>query len=414
MNLDRRVNGILAVARSMGDEDLHPAVDSEPDVFEYSINRWNAVHVDLSDAMSDDEIITVSHEIKSDRSQNTDNSTDLQKSIYYGKQESKEASISNESLHSYVGSYASQSLKSQPSTHSLPQHRTSNSNSSPYSSASLSQSSSPSLSLSPAINSTQASLKQIVLPNPVFPLSHIPVSLAHILDEWLKDPVPYKTVHHEQQTDETKPTILLKTFIAAQTSQQRKAMSLLTQTKWTPRICMQLKPSLPANALHLQTSASIASGDNNNAMYSSSNAEISTSTVSESTTIVCSGWKREDIALVLGCDGLFDVVDNQLLAELVCPWMEEDNEDILSDPVFTAPDSDSEEEETTCEGNVDKCNSSSRKEQSQMEQRNQKSYSCKCHRLTKGKLAELSALRLRSCADALDSLDNISIIVVML
>jgi hypothetical protein len=39
---------------------------------------------------------------------------------------------------------------------------------------------------------------------------------------------------------------------------------------------------------------------------------------------------------------------------------------------------------------------------------------CCCELVSKGELAELAALRLRSCAEALDSMDNISVIVVML
>lgn len=50
-------------------------------------------------------------------------------------------------------------------------------------------------------------------------------------------------------------------------------------------------------------------------------------------------WKREDICLVLACDGLYDVIDNQLLAEIACPWNEQGSESIFNDAVFSRSDS---------------------------------------------------------------------------
>lgn len=48
----------------------------------------------------------------------------------------------------------------------------------------------------------------------------------------------------------------------------------------------------------------------------------------------------------MACDGLFDVVDNQLLAEVMCPWMEKGNHDIFNDTVFNESDSDSSSDES--------------------------------------------------------------------
>ncbi|KAA6375071.1 MAG: hypothetical protein EZS28_029401, partial [Streblomastix strix] len=97
-----------------------------------------------------------------------------------------------------------------------------------------------------------------------------------------------------------------------------------------------------------------------------------------------STWEREDIALVLACDGLFDVLDNQLVAELTCPWAYDDR---IEEDAFYLAHSNGQD---TPDSNKDIAN------------------------VTKGDLAELAALRLRSCADAMESTDNISLIVVIL
>jgi serine/threonine protein phosphatase PrpC len=103
---------------------------------------------------------------------------------------------------------------------------------------------------------------------------------------------------------------------------------------------------------------------------------------------LCNGvseWKREDVALVVACDGLYDALDDQLVAEIACPWMSRNDYHLFNDPILSQAFSE-----------VDLKNG------------------CKCMSVGKGYLAELAAARLRSAADALDSMDNISIIVIML
>jgi hypothetical protein len=168
------------------------------------------------------------------------------------------------------------------------------------------------------------------------------------------------------------------------------------------------------------------------------------------------GWVRRDVCLVLACDGLYDVLDEQQVAELCCPWMTGDRDErvkVWDDPVFD-DDDDGEEEEEREKG---KKNSGEEEEEERSESDGSKdddnkvdgvkekieesfedgkasnklfhhkkstcSFSSSfssfyprrpCPVITKGRLAELAALRLRSAADALDSADNVSVIVVML
>ncbi|KAA6385677.1 MAG: hypothetical protein EZS28_018795 [Streblomastix strix] len=106
-------------------------------------------------------------------------------------------------------------------------------------------------------------------------------------------------------------------------------------------------------------------------------------------------WKREDICLVLACDGLYDVIDNQLLAEIACPWNEQGSESIFNDAVFSRSDS----SQINNKGTMNK---------------SLKNGKCMCRKIAKGQLAELAALRLRSAAEALDTTDNVSVVVIML
>ncbi|KAK2951371.1 hypothetical protein BLNAU_13651 [Blattamonas nauphoetae] len=79
--------------------------------------------------------------------------------------------------------------------------------------------------------------------------------------------------------------------------------------------------------------------------------------------------RREDVAVVIGCDGLYDVLSNEQIARIVNPIAEHH-------PVIFPPD-----------------------------------LHGRAVSLSKGELAEKAALRLRSAAEALDSSDNVSVIV---
>jgi hypothetical protein len=164
-------------------------------------------------------------------------------------------------------------------------------------------------------------------------------------------------------------------------------------------------------------------------------------------------WEREDVALVIACDGLFDVLDDQMVAEVACPWMCRNDAGLFNDPVFdgifdeenvavvsrnsetnsvlsTSPLIDLKSVEVTSNltavsainknksfsnlnGSRSKCDTSDENCLSEIA-KSKRNYGCKCELITRGHLAELAALRLRSAADALETLDNVSIIVVFL
>ncbi|KAA6394826.1 MAG: hypothetical protein EZS28_009648 [Streblomastix strix] len=94
----------------------------------------------------------------------------------------------------------------------------------------------------------------------------------------------------------------------------------------------------------------------------------------------------------MACDGLFDVFDNQLIAEIACPWIAKDNSDVFDDPVFDDSSDDEQQSKDikTTKGRI------------------------RHGRVNKGKLAELAALRLRTAAEVTDSTDNVSVMVIML
>jgi serine/threonine protein phosphatase PrpC len=198
-------------------------------------------------------------------------------------------------------------------------------------------------------------------------------------------------------------------------------------------------------------------------------------------TITCDRWARTDICLVLACDGLYDVMDEQQIAETCCPWMTGDVEErvrVWDDPVFDYQEDDevlegqeNDGRDNLCDDVVNyqllhpgNCNSPplsyidsvqaqeslssfsiisplttpQANQTSTLSQQfmdgtdsypptpvssvstsvsrfhNGSSSSFRRPIITKGRLAEFAALRLRTAADALDSTDNVSVIVVML
>ncbi|KAK2952132.1 putative leucine-rich repeat protein [Blattamonas nauphoetae] len=102
-----------------------------------------------------------------------------------------------------------------------------------------------------------------------------------------------------------------------------------------------------------------------------------------------SKWKREDIAIVLACDGVWDVLRNDSLCDLVCEWISgavtEDElrrKGILIES--TRPDPTS----------------------SQLDRQDAQ--------LHKGRFAEISATRIRNASESFESQDNISVVVIVL
>ncbi|KAK2945642.1 putative leucine-rich repeat domain-containing protein [Blattamonas nauphoetae] len=100
-------------------------------------------------------------------------------------------------------------------------------------------------------------------------------------------------------------------------------------------------------------------------------------------------WEREDVALVVGCDGVFDVLDAQGLAELVCPWMDATGASFAFNSHF------GRRRRWNTEASLTPCATS-------------------CLAITKGDLAEIAAVRIRNAATSLESQDNISVLVVFL
>ncbi|KAK2954081.1 hypothetical protein BLNAU_10898 [Blattamonas nauphoetae] len=197
---------------------------------------------------------------------------------------------------------------------------------------------------------------------------------------------------------------------------------------------------------------------------------------------VCDGevFERQDVCIVLGCDGLFDVLYGEQIAELACPWMRDDGS-WMEDPVFDS-DSDDEvgsrgrrggrgkgkevvveewneenleknaksmnilpdavehaeedaDEDAEAEPSVVSSHSSesdsifepspftqlpsshppiSPSSQHPPKTRSRRRQNGLGRHKNKGRLAELAALRLKSASDAMESLDNISIIVLFL
>ncbi|KAA6392332.1 MAG: hypothetical protein EZS28_012140, partial [Streblomastix strix] len=193
VSLEKRVNGILAVARSLGDFIHSPAVSADPDLYTYQIHRWSGLHIGPQSGITKEQ-------------------TQIQ---------------------------------------------------------------------------TQQSDQQAKVP---YQNTVVDQSLAPILDQWLADPTPYKSVLHPMTNIRQINTGLNTSISALQSVEQEQSR----------------------NEARIETRV----------------------------------WDREDIALVMACDGLFDVVDNQLLAEVMCPWMEKGNHDIFNDTVFNESDSDSSSDES--------------------------------------------------------------------
>ncbi|KAK2964894.1 putative Leucine-rich repeat protein soc-2 like protein [Blattamonas nauphoetae] len=97
-------------------------------------------------------------------------------------------------------------------------------------------------------------------------------------------------------------------------------------------------------------------------------------------------WKREDIAIVLACDGVFDVIRNDILADLVCDWM-----------AGALSDEDLKKSNLTFEIDADDAYDMA-----------------DSPKVNKGQFAKYAALRIRVASEALDSQDNISALVIIL
>jgi hypothetical protein len=267
VSMERRINGVLAAARTIGDFELGEAISHEPDLFEYGLRRWGGLRAGDDDGHS---LLFVPP---------------------------KAAPVCSDTPLSYLPS------------HFLPPV--------PFADAF------PSGSVPPPGASLPA-LPRVVLPSVIQPLPCIPPSLRDHLNHWLETPIPFRSLHAPPPLRIPHNTLL------------------------PPEYACIAPPPAPSPCVQ--------------------------------------EWDREDVALVLACDGLFDVADDQLIADVACPWMHPESFDLLAEPTFSA--------------NTDRDGAGSGTQRPGL--------------IPKGKLAELAALRLRSCASAMGSADNISVIVVFL
>lgn len=397
---ERRINSILAVARALGDFDLSPAVSSEPDVTMCAIERWGKLHVDGSDCIQCD-----------------------------CAEHAKERNCNSLAPRSH----GCHSLEGSPSTDS--------SSSTPLQSARSSLK-------SQSIHLSSSHASSYVSP-------YVPPSLAPVLDEWLIPPQPFPALFHAREEN----------WRLKELSAHERASYSEHHSKEDGNNTVSSASSSTSDSL------SVVTASTSSAPHNSSNVFVN-------------GWKREDMALVLACDGLYDVIDTQQVAEIGFPWMDEEaGWSVFSDPVFDEEDDDEGkggEEDTTCEENdssteggqkaeneeicsqipadaqeepatmaaassqlsLSECAVGTLNEQKAAKtehtpiskkkchrlrslKRSQSNVSstrthhhshkgCRCSTISKGQLAELAALRLRSAAEALESTDNISIIVIML
>lgn len=296
---ERRINGILAVGRAMGDFDMAPAVSNEPDLFCLDIDRWNGLHLGREEEEEKE---------KKEEEEEEDSKRKEEKNEKCVEECGKERTVASANSEQPTDTMESSYSASFSNTPSSPMKQ-------PHSSLQM-----------PPVRSCGCQRSEPVELNS---------SLAAVLDEWISPPIPFPSACHED-----------------------------VETNQPPHLCARMAEKKEEE-------------ENKSEKCSLPHAAVQTSS-----------WEREDVALVIGCDGLFDVMDNQQIAEIACPWMNPADTDVFNDPVF-----DSEDEEN---------------------RGNERGHGCFCRKVKRGQLAELAALRLRSAADALESTDNLSVIVIVL
>ncbi|KAK2953142.1 putative Leucine-rich repeat protein SHOC-2 [Blattamonas nauphoetae] len=218
--------------------------------------------------------------------------------------------------------------------------------------------------------------------------SSIPEPLIPLLSEYLKPPVPYSSPIHPNDPPFSiqhsfRPFTAYTPFIAKESS---STLNHTTASPSQPPPSSQPHPNMlgsyhPHIKFHNHTNhphtvpASLPP-----------HPPFSVCSITEGTLpVVTNVWKREDVALVIGCDGIFDVLDTQDLAELACPWMDSSGASFAYQPYFSRKQTQSFSENT--------------------------SGSCFCSLISKGEMAEMAATRIRNAASALESQDNISVLV---
>ncbi|KAA6386350.1 MAG: hypothetical protein EZS28_018121 [Streblomastix strix] len=416
LSSERRVNGVLAVARAMGDFDLSPAVSCEPDLFQYSIKRWNGLHIDVEESNdkftlenksgnreqinNQKEIIEINDQstIQTSRSENeaptplnfivlSSSNQETDRTIDNTKNEITERSIDQITNQSEsLGDEQNKKILSPSFQNQIP---------------------------SVQIQQVQKRRKGPVPPNGIRYPCVVEQGLAEQLDQWLTPSVPFlSTLHDAVEIKKTYSAEDACRFIKYEEEQRRQRLYVEQQKNEMEK--------QPLSAWKLKKDEQINDVQINKEIAGEKNISIDKENSFVEKNIDIHQWEREDVALVMGCDGVFDVIDNQLLAELVCPWMEDGNHDLFNDPVFNDIENDidinqvndlyknlSEKHNEILIGSEGKKRINSKDDQQLLQ-------NCLCHKITKGKLAELAALRLRTAADALDSTDNVSVVVVVL
>ncbi|KAK2949422.1 putative Protein scribble like protein [Blattamonas nauphoetae] len=145
-------------------------------------------------------------------------------------------------------------------------------------------------------------------------------------------------------------------------------------------------------------------------------SKFTPSSLAHGTPVQSTVFRREDICLVLGCDGLFDVLNAEQIAEIACPWMQ-GGMDWLNDPALDRSDceeTDEDDSEHSSEEDPIFARYFPRTPLAKQRTNDTDSISHGYRYITKGKLATLAACRLRSAAVALDSQDNISVMAIFL
>ena len=338
-----RINGVLAVARAIGDFDLYPAVSEEADHFLQPIQRWN-------------------------------------------------------------GKLTIQSIICSDSTKS-------------------------SLELS----STNSQIRSV--PDP---------TIIPLLRKWCVDPKPLSSPQHKETLalfeEEQKQAEELNYQYQKQIERQKVHKRILplkrNEREITSRAHTSTSPHSATFELSPQRNQNIANPNNNSTPSSSQiTSQIFAPNSSESSLDKTVKWTREDVAIVLACDGIYDVLSSQQMAEVGFGWLDPCNRNQLINNSSTIRSkshsvySHSEQSEKSIpslsdpdmQDNTKSISSSSESSSAfGMEnlKRNEKSKNCNIENVdicpNKGELAEIAALRLRSAASALGSTDNLSIIVIML
>ncbi|KAK2951421.1 putative Histone acetyltransferase KAT8 [Blattamonas nauphoetae] len=197
----------------------------------------------------------------------------------------------------------------------------------------------------------------------------VPDSVLPLLDEYLKDPFPVNLPRHERAPH------IQRAFLP-------DAEMILSSKEVPPIRREYLPPFRNQKNTQLSTLPSPLLARNPPFFLSSIDRQSSRSQCL---------WQREDVAIVIGCDGIFDVLDAQDVAELVCPWMDSSGSRFAFSPIFKRMKVMSHFPTAVDDQTV-----------------NHPSKCC-CHAFDRGILAELAATRLKNAAVALESTDNISI-----